>query len=174
MKIRLLLFALLIMTACKRYKDPAPFTDPRIVNHYCNIPSAINYNWDFPGVPDDSVCIFPAQIYNGNYFYRDSLFNSTGLLLSQDSFPLTFTQLDSTRLTITGFCPGNTIHATATRFFKFTIDSVAKNGQVLCSNDTISGKGSKIDIYDTTQIKLIYEVATDSGIIYHAGTATKQ
>jgi len=78
-------------------------------------------------------------------------------------------------MTIEGFCPGNVIHATATRFFKFTIDSLVGNGQLLCNTaDTIMGRGSKFDIYDTTTIKLTYDVGTDSNVIYHSGTAIKQ
>jgi len=175
MKVRLIFLSLLFLVSCKPYQDPQPFTDPRIVNKYCNIPSAINYNWNFPGIPEDSVCVFPAQIYNGTYFYRDSIFNNAGLLLDQDSFLLTFTQLDTTRLNITGFCAGNTISATASRYFKFNIDTIVGYGQLLCqSTDTIYGRGSKLDLYDTLHIKMSYEVATDTGIIYHAGTATKQ
>ncbi len=175
MKIRLITLSILFLLSCKGYKDPAPFTDPRIVNKYCNTPSAINYNWNFPGVPDSTTCIFPAQIYSGNYFYRDSIFNSSGLLLNEDSFPLTFIQIDTTRLKIIGFCTGDTIHATATRFYKFIIDTVVGRGQLFCNPlDTISGNGSKFDLTDTLNIKLVYEVATDTGIVYHAGTATKQ
>lgn len=170
-----LLALILLFSACKRYKDPAPFTDPRIVNKYCNIPSAINYNWNFPGVPDDSQCIFPAQIYTGTYFYHDSIYNNAGLFLYDDTLFLTFSQLDTTRMHITGFCPGNTLKATASRYFRFTIDTLVGNGQLLCNpSDTISGKGSKFDLSDTTTIRLSYEVATDTGVVYHAGTAIKQ
>jgi hypothetical protein len=173
-KFLIIIISLITFISCKKYKDPDPFTDPRIVNKYCNTPSAINYNWNFPGIPDSTTCIFPAQIYHGNYFYRDSTFNNAGLFLDEDSFNLTFIQVDTTRLRIVGFCSTDTIRATANRFYKFTIDSVAKYGQLLCSpTDTISGKGSKFDLSDTTTIKLIYQVATDTGIIYHSGTATK-
>lgn len=161
------------MLSCKRYKDPAPFTDPRIVNEYCNIPSAINYNWNFPGIPNDSTCIFPAEIYAGNYFFRDSIFNNAGTFLDQDSFPIVFAQLNDSNMTISGFCPGNLLHATASRFLKFTIDTVIGNGQALCNADTIEGGGLKYGLSDSA-IKLVYQVNTDTGIYYHAGTAIKQ
>ena len=175
MKIKLLFIVTFFALSCKKYKDPDPFTDPRINNKFCNIPSAVNYNWNFPGVEDNTTCIFPAQIYNGTYFYHDSTLNSTGLVINEDSFYLHFLQIDSTKLKIIGFCANDTIEATATRFYKFTIDSVVKNGQVLCgSSDTIAGKGSKFDLSDTTTIRLQYTIATDSGVITHAGTAIKQ
>ena len=175
MKYRLLFVLLLLTAACKRYKDPAPFTDPRIQDKYCNIPSAINYNWNFPGIPNDSVCIFPAQIYKGTYFFRDSITDSSGNLLTRDSFYLTFTQIDTTRLFITGFCPNDTIRATANRFFRFTLDTLIGYGQALCNPaDTIFGHGSKVDLNDTTTIRLSYQIASDTGLVYHIGTAIKQ
>jgi hypothetical protein len=170
----LLLFPLLF-AACEGYKDPAPFTDPRIINNYCNIPSAINYNWNFPGIPNDSVCVFPAQIYQGNYRFYDSVFNTTGLLLEEDTLDLTFTQLDTTRLLINGFCAGLTLKATANRFFKFTLDSLAGNGQLFCtSTDTLLGGGSKTDLSDTLKMQLSFELITPTGTFLHTGTAIKQ
>lgn len=175
MRFRFLFIPLLFLISCEGYKDPAPFTDPRIVNKYCNIPSAINYNWNFPGVPDDSVCVFPAQIYTGTYFYRDSIYNTTGLLLDQDSFYVTFNQVDTTRLQITGLCPGLILTAKANRYYHFNLDSIAGNGQFFCAGtDTIMGGGSKTDLWDTTHIHLNYEVHTDTSILVHSGTAIKQ
>ncbi|MBL7765263.1 MAG: hypothetical protein JNJ58_04170 [Chitinophagaceae bacterium] len=170
----LLFILLLTALACKRYKDPAPFTDSRIKNKYCNDPAAINYNWDFPGIPDNSVCIYPAQIYQGSYFYRDSIFNAAGTLLAQDSFNISIIQIDSTHLTISGFCDTTKYTARATRYYTFTLDSLLGNGQLYCNNkDTIAGKGIKNGIGDTSFLKLIYTLQTDTGVSYHSGTATK-
>ncbi len=169
------LLPLLFLLACKGYKDPAPFTDPRIVNPYCNNPSAINYNWNFPGIPNDSVCIFPADIFGGTYFYHDSIFNATGLLLNEDSFYITLHQIDTTHLTIEGFCTGKVFTARANRFGAFTLDSIQGSGQFLCNGiDTLMGGGSKFDIWDTLSLHLQYQVHSDTAVVYHAGTAIKQ
>jgi hypothetical protein len=174
MRLALILFFGLALGACKKYKDPEPFTDPRIKNKYCNDPSAINYNWDFPGVADNSTCIYPAEIFAGQYFYRDSLFNATGEVVKTDSFPLSIQALDSVNLTISGFCASGFFTAKASRFFQFTIDSLLGNGQEYCGfDDTLSGKGVKSGIADTTLIKFTYQIQTDTGLIQHAGTATK-
>ena len=174
MQIRILAFILLFTGACKKYEDPDPFTDSRIKNKYCNIPSAINYNWDFPGIADNSTCIFPAQIYKGSYLFHDTITNNLGEFISKDSFYITLLQVDSTRLTISGFCGNDQYLAKATRFFKFTLDSLVGNGQVYCNNkDTIAGGGSKIGIQDTTSIQMIYQLQTDTGVVFHKGTAFK-
>jgi hypothetical protein len=175
MYLRLSLLSILFLVSCKKYKDPAPFTDDRIKNKYCNDPSAINYNWDFPGIPDNTVCIYPADIFKGNYFYRDSILNLEGGVLKTDSFPITITQLDSTHLTIAGFCGSNSHSAKATRFFSFVLDSLVGYGQVFCNNkDTISGGGSKFSLSDTSTIQFDYILQTDTGVVIHQGTATKQ
>jgi hypothetical protein len=163
-----------LFASCKKYKDPAPISDSRLTTKYCNDPSAINYNWDFPGVPDNSVCIYPADIFKGTYFYRDSITNEEGSVLKTDSFTLSITQLDTTHLEIIGFCGTNIHTAKANRYFKFVLDSLAGNGQVFCNNkDTIAGNGSKYSISDTNTIKFNYQLLTDTGIVTHTGTAIK-
>jgi hypothetical protein len=169
------LFAvILIISSCKRYKDPDPFKDSRINQPYCNDPSAINYNWDFPGVPDNSKCIYPAEIFKGNYFYRDSEITASGNIGNLDSFPITITQIDSTKLEIVGFC-GTKIHtAKANRFYTFVLDSLTGNGQNFCSTtDTVEGKGQKQNLTDTTFIKFNYTTLQNGVSVIHSGTATK-
>lgn len=173
MQIRLLACLLVFFCACKKYVDPAPFTDPRIVNKYCNDPAAINYNWDFPGVPDNTVCVYPAEIYAGSYLFHDTIIKFTGEYISNDSFLISFLDIDSTHLKITGFCGANFHTAKANRFFKFTLDSLVGNGQTFCNGiDTIVGGGSKIAIQDTF-IQIVYQLQTDTGVVYHKGVANK-
>jgi hypothetical protein len=177
MKWTKLLWIVLFFVACKRYKDPSPFTDSRINTPYCNIPSAINYNWNFPGVEDNSTCIYPAQIFGGTYFYRDTIIDSAGAVLNIDSFPITLQALDSSHLNIIGFC-GTEIHkANANRYYTFTLDSLVGFGQSKCigSADTISGKGYKpAGLGDTASFLLNYIIQTPTGTTIHKGVATKQ
>lgn len=176
MKLIYFLVLVMLIMGCKRYKDPSPFTDSRISKPYCNDPSAINYNWDFPGIPDNSTCIYPAQIFAGNYLFKDSLIDSIGNVMAIDSFPLQIQMVDSSHLQITGFC-GSLIHtAKANRFYTFTLDSLVGNGQTYCagSQDIISGKASKTGIFDSTQFTMQYLLQTSTGSSNHHGTAIKQ
>ncbi|MEZ5047562.1 MAG: hypothetical protein R2831_11295 [Chitinophagaceae bacterium] len=167
--------AALLLFSCKKYKDPNPFTDPRIVSPYCNDPSAVNYNWDFPGKPDNSVCIYPTDVIQGAYFYHDTIYNSTGDVIKRDSFTLNFSKIDTVHFTIQGFCTGTqSISARATRYLLFSIDSLLGNGQEYCGlDDTIMGKGKKYSIESSAPIKLEYQIQTDSGMVFHYGTAIK-
>lgn len=175
MKFYYLLLIVVLASACKKYQDPAPFTDDRIKTPYCNDPTAVNYNWDFPGIPDNTVCIYPTQIFEGNYFYRDSLYDKNGELTKVDSFPIYILALDTVHMKLGGFCPSTEFTAKATRYFQFTIDSLLGDGQDFCGNDdTISGKGKKSGIADTISFKFDYQIQTDTGLVTHTGTAIKQ
>ncbi len=171
-----LFVVLLLLAGCKKYKDPAPIQDDRLDDKkYCNDPAAVNYNWDFPGTPDNTVCIYPAQLFKGNYLYVDTLLSTEGAVVLTDTFPIQIVQIDSTHLTLSGFCPTTTHSAKANRFFSFTIDSLLGNGQVFCNGkDTIAGGGSKYGIGDTSTIQFNYTLQTDTGMTTHKGTAFKQ
>lgn len=165
---------LVLMGSCKKYQDPAPFTDPRLTNPYCNDPAALNYNWGFPGVPDNAICIYPSTIFSGNYTYYDSTYNEAGEVTGSDSFLLTITAVDTSKVTIVGFCGTNTLQAKADKYYKLRIDSTFSQGQHLCStSDTITGSGSKKNISDST-IKLSFQLNESTGITHHAGLAIKQ
>ena len=81
-------FSILMFFSCKKYKDPSPITDPRIKNHYCNDPSAVNSNWDFPGIADNTVCIYPSDIFEGNFKLYDTTINDLDSVLKTDSLEL--------------------------------------------------------------------------------------
>lgn len=152
-----------------------PFTDDRLIKPYCNDPSAINFNWDFPGRPDNSVCIYPSQIYNGDYLFYDTITDFFGNFKSADSFDLHFNNLDSVYLNISGFCGAKIFTAKANRYLKFNLDTLTGIGQLFCNNqDTITLSGSKKEISDTNFISIKYQVYTDTGIVYHLGTAIKK
>lgn len=169
----LTLFILLFVAACKPYKDPDPITDPRLTNPYCNDPSAVNYNWDFPGVPDNSVCFYPSDVFAGQYIWRDTVLDNNLLPISFDSTLVTITKTDTTRLAITGKC--NTLNLTATRFLSITIDSVIGNGQQFCRmGDTIVGNGIKSSVADTTSFTINYVIYSDTGNSTHKAYFLKQ
>lgn len=169
-----ILFMVTFACSCKKYKDTPPITDPRINNPYCNDPAAVNYNWGFPGIPDNSVCIYPADIFTGNYIFRDSVYNTNNTIAYRDTFALQISKADSTKIFITGFCGVLQIQAKANRYYSFNIDSLVSKGQVFCNTtDTISGKG-EINFLGDSLLKFNYQILTDSGFIYHTGSALKQ
>lgn len=163
------------LLSCKKYKDPEPFTDSRINTKYCNDPSAINFNWDFPGIPDNSVCVYPSQIYNGSFLMYDTIINYLGETLATDTFSILMSAIDTTRIHITGFCGNQIYKAHANRFLSFTLDSTLGNGQLFCNNkDTISGGAKKSGLHDTIPILWKYYIQTDTGVVTHIAQAVKK
>ncbi|KXK42644.1 MAG: hypothetical protein UZ11_BCD004001243 [Bacteroidetes bacterium OLB11] len=78
-------------------------------------------------------------------------------------------------LNISGFCGAKIFTAKANRYLKFNLDTLTGIGQLFCNNqDTITLSGSKKEISDTNFISIKYQVYTDTGIVYHLGTAIKK
>jgi hypothetical protein len=189
MRLRLLIVFLLplLMLACKKWSDPTAQTDPRITErHYCNDPGAVNYNWNFPGVPDNSTCFYPSEVFKGTYLYKDSVYSSTNVFDSAASliiYTLQLIPLDHSRFIIKGFCLSNdslkftaertSYRANADTTFKLN-DTTSLYGQPLCRiQDTLTGYLTK-DRIDSTKLYLELTVQSDTGINFHRGTAIKQ
>ncbi|HRO42122.1 MAG TPA: hypothetical protein PL009_04775 [Flavipsychrobacter sp.] len=181
----LLLFTILF--SCKKWSDPAAPQDPRLDdNKYCNDPEAVNYNWNFPGQPDNSVCIFPADLFKGTYLFTDSIYNSQNVFdsaRSQNIFTLQVFPIGKRTLRILGFCgltdslkftaERSTYRATADTTI-FLNDTTKVYGQFFCrTQDTLTGFFMKSHT-DTNALKIDLQVISDTGIYFHRGTAVKQ
>ncbi len=170
----ILLFLLVATAACSNYTDPDPISDPRLTTPYCNDPSAINFNWDFPGVPDNSVCFYPSEVFAGNYIWHDTLLNDNLTPRSFDSSFVTISQLDTTRVKLVGRCSTD-LFLTTNKFLNIVIDSVVNNGQIFCRpTDTIVGQGLKIGFADDTKFTIDYTIFSDTGNSVHKATFIKQ
>lgn len=183
----LLLFCLSIglATSCSKWVDPNPDVDPRITaRKYCNDPQAVNYNWDFPGVPDSTVCYYPADLFEGSYSFKDSIFksnNSYDTNYAPQTYMLQLTSLGKNKLQLTGFCT-NPLFFTAPRIgtmahgdSTYKIDDTTwAYGQPFCrSQDTLSG--TLIREIDSVGklITIEWKVVSDTGTRLHRGVARK-
>ena len=172
-----------VFVSCKKYKDPAPRTDPRLTTHYCNDPIAANYNVGFPGVPDNTVCVYPRDLFVGKWLCHDSIFLSSGRYAFSDSFIITINPVTGSllKIAVNGFCPsGNIISMTAGPTYIATVDSTIGDtttltrGQAFCRiKDTLSGTITK-DKVDSTLLHIALQVISDTGMTTHVGSAIKQ
>lgn len=177
--ILLFCFATLSVVACKKWADPAPTSDPRINNPYCNDPEAVNYNWGFPGVPDNTKCFFPSDIFNGTYQFTDSVYQaSTGFFIFTQQQTLQVVKRSQNKLEVFGLCGTGSLFITAHRNFIATIDttvgdtSIINRGQLLCrTQDTASGTITYNRIDSLLHISIT--VVSDTGITIHTGKAKK-
>ncbi len=168
------MLSLLVFFSCKKYKDPDPFSDSRIKNHYCNDPSAVNFNWDFPGIADNTVCIYPSDIFERNFTMFDTTINDVDSVLNTSFYDIEISKIDSTKLTLKGFCGATIFTAKANRYLKFELDSIVYFGQLFCNpSDTIIGNGYRKTFADTTAFYFNYVLQTPNGIEKHKTFAVK-
>ena len=165
-------------TSCKPTDYTATAPDTLAGRVYCNDPEAVNYNWGFPGRPDNSICRFPTDFFSGTYDYIDSLYFPDGSLDSAGSLmrdTLRLRALDRQRFSLAGFCAGgDTVRLTANRFFRASIDTLLGAGQRFCRvQDTVSGTVVRT-LEDTTRLRIFFTVVSDTGTIMHRGTAYRR
>ena len=185
--IAFILFLLLVSTAvffsCAKWKDPAPVNDPRLTNPYCNDPLAVNYNWGFPGKPDNTICFYPNSLFVGTYMYYDSVYKDT-LFLGADSFVINIAYVNSdtthTKILMNGMC-GHSLSLPALPGYQATVDTLVGDttttsaGQLnFCRlQDTLSGIISRDRLDSPTVLHISFQVASDTGLTTHAGSAKK-
>jgi hypothetical protein len=168
------LISIFILVACKKYKDPTP---PKIVftTDFCNMPTAVNYNWGFPGNVNNNICIYPADAFVGNYRFFDSILDqASGSYLFVDSSNFTINKItDSTLLLL--HCGGSkSISAKATRNIRFYTDSTSEKGQVFCTaSDTMNGTGRKQNLNDSL-VSYTYNVWKGALLEQHKGLLVKK
>ncbi len=169
---------LLGVASCTREEAQYPDTDPRLSRPYCNDPEAVNYNWDFPGTPDNSVCLYPAEAFAGTFTFLDSVYNTDGTFDSAASlttYTLRFDTLSRRVYLLRGFCADSALRFSADRFFRSTLDSLIPGaGQRLCrAADTVAGAVTRA-VGDTARLTLSFSVRSDTGTAFHRGTAYRQ
>ncbi len=188
---RIIIFILVpFLYSCEKWEDKKAVRDPSLDDRkYCNDPQAVNYNWNFPGQADSTVCFYPSDIFKGTYQFTDSVYNadySFDLDRPRSTYTLQIVALTRNKLAVIGFCGLNdSLKFTAERSsYRANVDSTIRisdttfdYGQFFCRiEDTISGYISENRFDTTPPNKLLIEfmVRSDTGINFHRGTAIKQ
>jgi hypothetical protein len=178
---------LLVLCSCKKWEDPKAQDDPRInERRYCNDPLAVNYNWNFPGKPDNTTCFYPTDVFKGTYLFKDSVYkadNTFDSARSLTTYTLNIFPFDKNHFAIVGFCGANdSLKFTAERStYRANGDStilmandIKAYGQFFCrTQDTLSGYLIK-DRSDSSKLLVEFAVLSDTGLNFHRGTAIKQ
>ncbi len=171
-----------VIQSCNKWTDPKPTTDPRLTNPYCNDPNAVNYNWGFPGKPDNTICYYPVDLFKGRYSFIDSVYlQSNGYFIFAKTDTLTIYSLPPslTKLAVLGFCSAyDSLKLTANASFIASIDSlvgdsITTRGQLMMCRlqDTINGTitfGRSDSL-----LHISFQVISDTGITNHVGIGRK-
>ena len=170
-----------MLLSCAKWKDPKP-VNLHLTNPYCNDPAAVNYNWGFPGKPDNTICYYPNTLFLGTYMMHDSMYRDT-LFIGADSFLINVTISDTshTKVFVSGFCNTGTLRFTAAPTYVATVDTTVGDtttlhqGQPFCVlTDTLSGTITKSILDSPTVLFISFQVASDTIITTHTGRAIKQ
>lgn len=180
-----LLFILVVVAfaSCDKWEDKPGNGDDRLNRPYCNDPEAANFNVDFPGRPDSTVCYYPYEYFEGTYQFSDSSFYSGDYVfggLRSYTFNIRRNGASKRQLLLSGFC-GTDISFTADKYLKafadstnHPTDSTKLPGQLVCNPvDTLSGFMTMVN-RDSGIIRINFTVLTDTGIVYHTGRAIRQ
>ncbi len=150
----LFIISLFSVGSCRKYSDPAPIEDERLdTNFYCNDPDAVNYNWDFPGTPDQGECIFPADAFEGSYTILDSSFSTTDSFVSASVYNNgELDKVANNYVNLSNYC-NTSIKLLLTTFLEISTDTADGHTYDQCVTDTFTLSGIKLSI-DTTEFVL--------------------
>ncbi len=173
----------LVVVSCSKWVDPKPI-DLGLTNPYCNDPNAVNYNWGFPGKPDNTVCFYPTDVFKGKYVFIDSIYSESGSTAGNFLYAkidtLYFIAISQTKLVATGFCgPTDSMHLTAVTFTA-SVDTLAGDsltatqGQITFCRTTDTVNGSIFYNRNDSLLHVNFQVTSDTGISQHIGKARKQ
>ena len=176
----LILTGSVVLYSCKKWTDPKAVTDPRLTNPYCNDPNAVNYNWGFPGKPDNTICFYPTDEFKGKYLFIDSVYSMSGSTDGNFLYAIIDTlhiyARSDTTMVIYGFCnPADSmsLHARGLTFTA-TVDTTVGDsltttmGQLFCRiQDTVDGSifYSRAD----SLLHINFTVTSDTGLSAHVG-----
>lgn len=162
------------LSSCEKWKDPQP-QDLGLTRRYCNLPSAINYNRDFPGIEDNTTCIFPADPFVGNYTFEDSVYiDGIEGSIPNGSISFSIVKKDSIRFELKDYCSSRNLAFTANRFYHAGTDTLLTKGvQLYCRDlDTLQGtldyRGSDSSLF------IEFTVKSDTLTAVHRGRAYKK
>ena len=167
--------AMLVFASCTKYKDtPGDPNNPLLNRPYCNDPEGVNYNWDFPGKPDNTTCLYPTDVFRGEYVYTDSIYDGSQKFLRSEVRDISMTASSKTKLIIAGLCASSSLTFTASRRLRADADTISfAYGQPFCrAQDTLSGAINRPNLSGPVSFNLI--VGTDTGTFYHRGAAVRK
>ena len=175
----LLLAVFIGVISCEKYTDKkGEDLSDQLTNKYCNIPYAVNYNWNFPGIADNATCFFAYEFFDGNWKFIDTV-RQDSVLIRIDTLQISFerdvTDTAYTAIFMNGWCANSTIRFITDRFYNALSDTMPNgdNFQVVCASfDTIQASISK-SIIDSTQLSIKFDVINNNGKYQHTGVGIR-
>lgn len=172
---------LLLLTACSKSGDKkGPDISDQLNRKYCNIPGAVNYNWNFPGIEDNSTCFFATSFYEGNWMFVDTVKSHDETVIRIDTLGLSFQKIEQDltyqKMHMTGWCGTESLIIDVDRFYLARTDSFDNNQgwQKICNNRDSVFVEMRKSIYDTTQLTINIIQYLPTSVLYHSGSGIRK
>ena len=172
---------LLILGACTKNGDKkGPDISNQLHRKYCNIPAAVNYNWNFPGIEDNATCFFATSFYEGNWVFIDTVKNHDETVLRIDTIGLYFQKKEEDasyqKMYMTGWCSSEKLLIHVDRFYMARTDSFDNNmgWQKICNDRDSLFVEMRKSIYDTTQLTINITQYSPTSVLFHSGTGIRK
>lgn len=156
--------------SCEKYEDKAKKDiDDTLTNQYCNITDAINYNWGFPGEPNDSLCIFPVEPFIAySWTLIDTVLNEDMDILETRNRTIYFeeyTAIDTMKhmILMKDYCSENSsILLEANRHLLASVFDNMENdiGQLDCDGSSVLNGFISLDSLSADTLKLRFQKRT--------------
>lgn len=166
--------------SCSKVEEQqSPDISGQLTSHYCNDPDAANYNVGFPGIPDNSVCVYPYDKFLGEWEVHDSIFKADSsfheVIIRHFNIQAATFDTNKTAMMIHDWC-STPIEIFCNKYGKAYIKNMLDypdSAQVVCSNDSIMGTFTLINNEDSAmRISLINKNTV--GHFFHKSTAVKR
>jgi hypothetical protein len=169
-----------VLVSCNKNGDTiAPDISDQLEKKYCNIPHAVNYNWNFPGIEDNETCFFAIDFYKGTWMYIDTIKRSDESLVRIDTLILNFQPIDSDTsysvLNMLGWCGSERLVVRVNKFYMAQTDSFDGNlgWQKICNNQDSVHVSMRKNLFDSTQLFINITQHTDTLTLYHTGNGSR-
>ncbi len=176
----LLLGLVSFFASCEKHEDK-PIKDWDGEGFYCNDPEAVNYNWGFPGNINDSLCIYPTDLFVGDWILTDTVFNDTFAIVEIQERTISFVNKSDDSMShlmeLQGYCNNNTpIVLQANRFMLASLVDLIEDdlGQLGCDGESILTGFIRLKDFqsDTLYLQIMRRSAQDDNFTIK-GTAFK-
>jgi hypothetical protein len=170
---------LLGIWSCNKDDGDVPDVSDKLTNRYCNIPQAVNYNHGFPGIEDNSLCIFGTDYYRGNWIVVDTIKLGDSTLIDIDTlfFNISLMPNDTSysKMYLRGWCGNENIIMNIDKYYFGRSDTFANQDgwQRICNSDSILISVSK-NIMDTSSVIFRISESVNNELRYHIGKGVKQ
>lgn len=169
----------LALSSCSKPDKNGGDISGQLTNKYCNLPSAVNYNWGFPGIEDNSTCFFARDYFIGNWNFVDTVLLEDSTFIEAKVYNFQFEAQDGdtshTKMNMKGWCGSSNILLAVNRYYIANSDTTnnVEGWQIVCNGtDSVKVDLSR-NMIDTNKVDIHIRQFRNDTLFHHRGQAVK-